>query len=201
MPKKSKIVKLFISIGIKGVLCIVCLASVAFALVTYSTAVTITPTQQLTAGVGTSAFTVYVNEVNQVRYVPGTTGGFSELTLNTGDTTTYAFKVVTDAHKVCAVKVELQSAMDGLKFSNFDVTVRSSTGGAWGTETLYDAATGTNAKASINGLTPGDAAYVHQDVSTTKYYEIQVTYSYDKVDTNTAITPTFVFTPLPQDGF
>ena len=80
-----------------------------------------------------------MNEVNQARYMPG---GFSEPTLNTGDTSTYSFKVVTDANKVCAVKVDLTSEMDESKFSNFVITVRSSTGGSWGAETLYAASTG-----------------------------------------------------------
>jgi hypothetical protein len=91
--------------------------------------------------------------------------------------------------------------MDASKFSNFDIIVRSSTGGAWGSETLYVASTGDTTKASINGLTLGDAAYVHQAVSTTKYYEIQVTYSYDKVNDTSQIPVTFQFTPLPQDDF
>ncbi len=59
----------------------------------------------------------------------------------------------------------------------------------------YASSTGGTTKASIDGLTPGDAAYVHQAVSTTKYYEIQVTYSYDKVDDKTQIPVTFQFTP------
>ena len=198
MVKKGKLLKLFISLGIKGIICIVCLASVAFALVSYTSTVTTTPTQQLTVGTDTAAWTIYVNEVNQIRYLPG---GPSEPTLDTGDTGTYAFKVVTDADKVCAVKVELTSAMAGAKFSNFDITVRSSTGGAWGAETLYAASTGGGTKASIDGLTPSDAAYIHQATSTTKYYEIKVTYSYDKVDDPTPIPVTLRFTPLPQDNF
>jgi hypothetical protein len=198
MPNKRKLLKLFISLGIKGVLCLICLASVAFALVTYTSSVTISPFQQLSVGAATASWTIYVNEVNQVRYMPG---GFSEPTLSTGDASTYAFKVVTDTNKACAVKVELTSAMNASKFSNFDITVRSSTGEAWGTETLYAASTGDTTKTPINGLTPADAAYVHQAASTTKYYEIQVTYSYDKVNDTTQIPVTFQFTPLPQNDF
>lgn len=198
MTNKGRLLKLFVSLGSKGVLCLICLASVAFALVTYTSSVTIYPTQQLSVGTTTASWTIYVNEVNQIRYMPG---GFSEPTLSTGDTSTYAFKVVTDANKVCAVKVELTSAMNASKFSNFDITVQSSTGGAWGAETLYAASTGGTTKDSINGLTQGDAAYVHQVASTTKYYEIQVTYSYDKVDDTTPIPVTFQFTPLPQGNF
>jgi hypothetical protein len=123
-------------------------------------------------------------------------GGSSESTLNPGDTSTYAFEVVTDANKECAVEVELASAMDETVFSNFDITVLSSaSGGTWTAEPLYTTPTGTTTTPSINGLTQGAAAYIHQDISTTKYYEIQVTYSY--VGESTPITATFVFTPFP----
>jgi hypothetical protein len=129
-------------------------------------------------------------------------GGSSETTLNTGDTSTYAFEVVTDANKVCAVEVGLTTAMNASKFSNFDITVLSSTtGGSWGAETLYNATTGSTTVASINGLNQGAVAYIHQGLSTTKYYEIQVTYSYDLVDATTPITATFQFTPLPLNSF
>ena len=203
MLNKRKILKLFASLGIKGVLCLICLficlASISFALVKYTSTVTITPTVQLSVGTTTASWTIYVNEVNQVQYMPG---GASATTLNTGDTSTYAFEVVTDANKVCAVEVELTTAMDPTKFSNFDITVLSSTaGGSWGPETLYTAPTGSATMASINGLTQDAAAYIHQGLSTTKYYEIQVTYSYDLVDNTTPITATFQFTPLPQNGF
>lgn len=201
MLSKAKLRKLVLSIGIKGIICLFCLGSIGFALVTYTTAVTITPVVQLSPGVATEAFNVYVNDQNKVRYVPGGTNGESETTLNTGDTTTYAFKVVTDAAKVCAIEVNLQTAMDEAKFSSFTITVLSSTGGAWSAETLYVAATGSTTKASINGLTPGDTAYIHQATGTTKYYEIQITYSYDIVDDTAQIVPTFVYTPYAQDGF
>jgi intein-encoded DNA endonuclease-like protein len=139
-----------------------------------------------------------VNDVNQVRYLPG---GSAEPTLNTGESSTYAFKVVTDTNKVCAIKIELTSAVNGSKFSNFNITVRSSTGGAWTDETLYAGATGVSTKSYINGLTGGDAGYVHQAASTTRYYEVKVTYSYDKVDATAQVTATFQYTPLPQNSF
>ena len=117
MLNKRKILKLFASLGIKGVLCLICLficlASISFALVTYTSTVTITPTVQLSVGTTTASWTIYVNEVNQVQYMPG---GASATTLNTGDTSTYAFEVVTDANKVCAVEVELTTAMDPPNF-------------------------------------------------------------------------------------
>lgn len=198
MVKKSKLFKLFVLLGFKGILCIICLASVGAALVTYTSSITATPTLQLTQGATTATWTLYINEVNQVRYLPG---GFTEPTLNTADTTTYCFKVVTDTHKVCAVNVELTAAVDAAKFSRFDITVLSSTGGSWGAETLYSGATGTGTKTAIDGLTPGDAGYVHQASSSTVYYLIKVTYSYDLVDYNDAIPITVRLTPLPQDDF
>ena len=124
--KKSKLVKLFFSLCINGIICLICLASVVVALVDYQGTVTTSPTRQLTVGTITDAWTIYVNEVNQVRCVPDQ---FTTPTLDTDNTGTYSFKVVTDANKVCAVKVELVTAMDPLKFSKFDITVSSSTGG------------------------------------------------------------------------
>jgi hypothetical protein len=116
------------------------------------------------------------------------------------DTSTYAFEVVTDANKVCAIEVELTSAMDPSKFSSFDITVLSSpSGGAWTAANLYTGPTGSTTTPSIDGLTQGAAAYIHQGLSLTMYYEIQVTYSYD--GDNTPLTATFQFTPLPLNSF
>jgi len=185
-------------LGVKGILCLAFLSMITTALVTYTAILTMTPTQQFNIGAATPSWTVYVNDVNQVRYLPG---GSTEPTLNTGDSNTYAFKVVTDANKVCAIKIELTSAVDSAKFSNFNITVRSSTGGAWSAETLYAGATGSTTKSYINGLTGSDAGYVHQATSTTKYYEVKVTYSYDKVDATAQVTVPFQYTPLPQDSF
>ena len=195
----AKLLKLFVSPGVKVALCLICLVAVAFALVIYSGSVVITPVEQLSVGASSTSWNIYVNEVNQVRYMPG---GFSEPTLSPSDTSTYAFKVVTDQYKVCAVKVQLSSAMNASKFSQFEITVLSSTeGGSWGQEQLYSAATGATTKAYIDGLVQGDAAYIHQDISTVKYYLIQVTYSYDLVNATSQIPVTFQFTPLPQDSF
>jgi len=80
-------------VGVKVILCIVSLVMVAMALVTYSATVTITTTQQFSIGATSASWTVYVNDVDKVRYLPG---GSAEPTLNTGDPSTYAFKV-TDA--------------------------------------------------------------------------------------------------------
>ena len=198
MTNKRKLFKLFVSLGVKGLVCIVCLAAVGFALVTYTNSVTISPTIQFAIGQTTASWTIYVNEVDQARYMPG---GFSEPTLNTADSSTYSFRVTTDADRVCAVEVTLPTAMDPTLFSKFQITVLSSTGGAWSNETLYAASTGATTKDYVDGLTQGNAAYIHQDLSTVCYYIVQVTYSYDLVSQNTQIPITFQFTPLPQDGF
>jgi hypothetical protein len=198
MANKRKL-KQFFSPAVKVALVLICLAAVAFALVIYTGSVVINPVEQLSVGASSSSWNIYVNEVNQVRYMPG---GFAEPTLNPSDTSTYAFKVVTDSYKVCAVKVQLSSAMNASEFSNFEITVLSSTaGGAWAQEPLYAASTGATTKAYIDGLVPGDAAYIHQAISTVKYYLIQVTYSYDLVNATSQIPVTFQFIPLPQDTF
>ena len=195
MKIKKKILAI---LGIKGLLAVSALMTIAMALVVYTAAVTVNPTQQLTIGATSASWTVYVNDVNQVRYLPN---GFTEPTLNTDDSSTYAFKTATDANKVCAIKIELTSAIDGAKFSNYNIAIRSSTGGAWSDETIYVGATGATTKSYINGLTGGEVGYIHQIASTTKYYEIKVTYSYDKVDSIAQVTSTFQYTPLPQDSF
>ena len=194
----NKIKRIGAIIGIKGILSIASLTTIALALVFYTVAVTVSPAQQFTVGATSDSWTVYVNEVNQARYLPG---GLSQPTFDSGDTNTYAMKVVTDANKVCAVKIELTAAMNSSKFSNFDITAQYWTGAVWADATLYDAATGSTTKASIDGLTGGDAAYIHQAVSTTTYYLIKVTYSYDLVDETAQVTATFQYTPLPADTF
>ena len=185
-------------LGLKGILVLVALTTIGFALVTYSATVQVNPIQQFTIGATSDSWTVYVNEVNQVRYL---SGGSSQPTFNASDTDTYASKVVTDANKVCVVKIELTEAINSSKFSNFNITAQYWTGAAWDDATLYDAATGSTPKSSIDGLTGGDAGYIHQAVSTTTYYLIKVTYSYDLVDETDQVTATFQYTPLPQDSF
>ena len=185
-------------LGLKGVLAISSLVTIAVALVIYSAAVTVTPTQQFTIGASSASWTIYVNEVDQVRYLPGVA---SEPTFNDADTGTYAFKVVTDDDKVCAVEIVLNSAMDNEKFSNFNITVDAWDGDSWETATLYDAATGSTTVTDIDGLTT-TAGYIHQAAGATPtYYLVTVTYSYDLVDSNTDVTATFNYTPLPADSF
>ena len=184
-------------LGLKGILAISSLATIAVALVIYSAAVTVTPTQQFTIGASSDSWTIYVNEVDQPRYLPGAN---SEPAFSDADTGTYAFKVVTDATKVCAVEIVLNSAMDTGKFSKFDITVDAWDGDSWETATLYNAATGSTTVTDIDGLTT-TAGYIHQAVSTEAHYMVTVTYSYNLVDTNTDVTATFDYTPLPADAF
>ena len=191
----KKFKKIGAILGTKGVLAVASLITVAVALVVYSAAITITPTRQFTIGASSDSWTVYINEVDQVRYLPG---NYSAPTLNTGDTSTYAFRVVTDANKASAVQIELTSAMDSALFSNFDITVSYWVAGTgWVSATLYDSATGGSSISSIDGLTT-NAGYIRQAASNDIYYLVRVTYSYDLVDTTTPITATFQYTPLPQ---
>ena len=186
--------KIGIILGLKGCLAACSLITIALALVVYSASVTVTPIQQFTIGSSSDSWTIYVNEIDQIRYLPG---GFSEPVFDSGDTSTYAFRVVTDAEKTCAVKIELTSAMDSGKFSNFDITVDYWTGAAWASATLYDSATGPTTITEIDGLSAGAAGYIQQAVSTTTYYLVKATYSYDLVDDTTQVTATFQYTPLP----
>jgi hypothetical protein len=193
--KKSKLAKL---LSFKLLLVIALMLSSVAALVVYTAGVLVTPTEQYTIGSTTSSWSMYINEVDVTRYLPGAA---AKPTFNSGDTGTYAFKVVTDPQKVCAVKIELTSAMNSSKFSKYQITVESWTGSAWATETLYAASTGATTKTFINGLTLGDAGYIHQAASATKYYLVTVTYSYDLVGETTQVSSTFQYTPLPQDSF
>jgi len=190
-------------LGVKGFLCLASLTAIVLALVTYTTPVTITPTAQFTIGATTASWTVYVNDINETRNLPGSgsPAGSQTPMFNDSDSSTYAFKVVTDAAQVCAVKIELTAPVNSSKFSKFEITAKYWNGSTWVDEALYNAATGSTAKSYINGLTLGDAGYVHQGTTTTRYYLIIVEYSYDLVDETTPITVTFQYTPLPRDAF
>jgi hypothetical protein len=193
----NKIKKIGTILGIKGILSIASLTTIALALVVYTASVTMTPTLQFTKGASSDSWTVYINEVDEVRYLPG---NYSAPTLDTGDTSTYAFRVVTDANKVCAVQIELTSAMSSALFSNFDITVSYwVVGSGWASATLYNSDTGSTPITAIDGLTT-NAGYIHQAASANVYYLVEVTYSYDKVDTTTQVTANFQYTPLPADA-
>jgi hypothetical protein len=195
---RMKFKRLGAMLGVKGVLCIISLTMIVVALVIYTVSVAITPTLQFSTGAASSSWTVYVNDVNKARYLPG---GATESTFNASNPNTYAFKVVTDANQVCAVKIELTSAVNASKFSNFNITLEYWNSTAWVSGTLYNAATGSTAKSYMDGLAAGDSGYVHQGISTTQCYLIKVTYSYDKVDETTQVATTFQYTPLPQSSF
>lgn len=192
----GKMRKIQLLLGLKGILSIACLTTIAVALVVYTASVTMTPRFQFTQGAETDSWDLYLNEVNQVRYLPGGSVAPVDSSLNT-----YAFKVVTDATKVCAVKIELTSVMDSSKFTNFDITVDYSDGGAWAPAPLYASETGSTTITAINGLSGSAAGYIHQGISTTAYYIVKVTYSYDKVADATSITATFQYTPLARASF
>ncbi|MDH5461939.1 MAG: hypothetical protein OEZ29_00430 [Candidatus Bathyarchaeota archaeon] len=195
--------KLGAILGVKGFLCVASMTMIALSLTTYMATIYITPKQQLTMGATSASWTVYVNDVNETRYLPGSGGpaGSEEPTFNASDSSTYAFKVVTDEDYVCAVKIELTSAVNSTKFSKFEITAKRWNGSAWSDESLYDAATGSTTRSYINGLTAEDAGYIHQGTSETRYYLIQVTYSYDQVDETSQVTVEFQYEPLPQASF
>jgi hypothetical protein len=186
----NKIRKIKALLGIKGLLAIASLTTIAMALVFYTASVTITPTAQFTLGTSSDSWTIYINEVNQVRYLPGG---------DTAPTTsaTNAFSLDT-TNRGCAVQIELTTAMNSGLFTNFDITVLYYDAvGGWTSTQLYDSATGGSPISSINGLTT-NAGYIRQASGTgATSYLVQVTYSYDQVDTTALVTATFQYTPLP----
>lgn len=194
--------KLRAILGVKGFLCLLSLAMVVLALVAYTAQVTITPTKQFTIGATTQSWTIYVNDINQTRYLPGSgspAGSAVPTTVppTTADPTSFAFYLVTDASKDCAVNITLSSAVNSSKFSKFEIRAMSWAGVSWSAVTLYDQPSGGGTKSFINGLT-NDFGYIQQAAGLSTYYLLNMTYSYDLVDTTTAITVTFSYTPLPQ---
>jgi len=175
------------------------LVGVAFvvALFSYTTTVTIQPYKQLSLGASSASWTIYVNDLDQVQYVPGAT---SEPAFDASDTSTYAFNVTTDANRVCAVEISLETPMSSAYFSSFQITVLYWTGSAWALSTLYNAATGSSSIPYIDGTTstPG---YIHQDISTSTYYLVAITYSYNLVDLTSPYTVNLKYTPLPLSSF
>ena len=184
----NKIRKIRALLGIKGLLAVASLTSIALALVVYTASVAITPTTQFTLGTASDSWNIYINEVNQVRYLPG--GSILP------DSSSFAFRLDT-TNKGCAVQIELTSAMSNGLFSNFDITVMYWDGSAWASAQLYNSATGGSTISSIDGTTT-NAGFIRQALGTgTTYYLVQVTYSYNLVDTTSAVTATFQYTPLP----
>jgi hypothetical protein len=185
-------------LSFKVIICLTVFISLAVALVSYQAEINITPVQQFVTGTTTASWNVYVNQVNIPCYLPG---GTSQPTLDTGDSSTFAFKATTDENQVMAVKIELVETVDSATFSKFDITVLSWTGSSWTPVTLYNAASGTTTKANIDGTNATDIGYVHQAISTTAYYLVKATYSYDKSDSTAASGFTLKYTPLPADAF
>lgn len=191
-------------LGLKGILSLICMTTIVVALVTYTAGITMDPTRQFASGATTADWTIYVNEVDAGRYLPGAgvPAGSGQPPFDAGNASTYAFRVVTDAGKVCGIKLELTAVVDATKFSRFEITAMKWDGvSSWVAETLYTAATGSTVKGYVDGLTGGDAAYIHQPTSTDAYYALHVTYSYDLVDADAQMPVTIQYTPLPQDSF
>ncbi len=172
--------------------------AVAVTLSSYTTTLTITGVKQLSQGASTSSWTVYVNEQNQIQYVPGAT---SEPIFNPDDTSTYAFNVTTDANKACSVEINLALPVSS-DFSSFEITVLYWTGSAWSSAQLYTTATGSTPLTFIDGTMSSTSGYIQQAVSTSTYYLVEVTYTYTQANPpNTPYTVDFVFTPLPEAPF
>ena len=196
--------KLKAILGVKGALCLLSLGIVVLALVAYTAQVTITPTKPFTIGATTDSWTVYVNDVDETRYLPsnGSTpaGSFPPNGPPAiGDASSYAFYVSTDADKAISVNITMSTPADNNTFSSFQITVKNWTGLTWNDIDIYDAPTGGNIIPFINGRGPtAGYGYVQHPVSTSTFYAICVTYSYDLVDTTSVVSVTFQYTPLPQ---
>jgi len=194
--------KLKAALGTKGLLCIASLITIALALVYYTAVVTITPYKQFIIGATTDEWTVYVNDVDQVRYLPGEgspDGSTPPGNAPNGGSDTFAFKVVTDASRACAVNITLESPVDSSKFTKFEIRVMywDTATVKWVDATIHDSPSGGGTKTYIDGLT-GDFGYIQHPVSTSLYYLMKVTYSYNITDSTTAMNVTFTYTPLPQ---
>jgi len=187
-------------LGVKGIICLVALIAIVIAQLTYTATVNITLGQTgYGQGKSTESWTIYENDIDEVRYLPGAgTGGNATPTFNAGDSNTYAFKVTTDTVKGMAVKIELVDYTKTENFTKFEITAMWYNSG-WQIAQLYDGPTASAGTISfINGKTSGASGYVHQARSTsTRYYLIKVTYSYP----TTASAPSiqFRYTPTPED--
>jgi hypothetical protein len=196
--------KLRAILGVKGSLCLLSLAMVVLALVAYTATVTITPAKLFTVGATTDSWTVYVNDYNETRYLPssasvpaGSSPPIGPPAI--GDPSSFAFHVSTGTDKACAVNITMSTPANNNTFSSFQITVKSWTGLTWNDIAIYDAPTGGSAKSFIRGTNAtNDFGYVQHPVSTSTFYVICVTYSYDLVDTIDVVTVTFQYTPLPQ---
>jgi hypothetical protein len=199
IPKKFR--KFYLLAAILLIATVAAASTSAF--VMYTQTLTLTPYKQCTLGTSsTASWTTYVNETDQNIYVPS---GAAASDLDNANVTTYAFSVQTDASKVCAVKIELATALSSLDFSKFDIKVLVWTvgsPGSWSPATLYNAATGTITTSSLNGLNSEGAVYIHQAANTeTTYYLVKITYAYNLFNTTSPYTVDVKYTPLPQNSF
>lgn len=197
--------KLRAALGVKGFLCVASLITIALALVYYTAVVTINPYRQFIVGATTDDWRVYVNDIDQVRYLPGDGTPAGSVTPvgvppSDGNVSTFAFKVWPDASRACAVNITLDySSTDLANFSKFEIRVMywNTLSAGWEKATIYNASSGGPTKDFING-TAADFGYILQSVSTELYYLMNVTYSYDIADYATPFNVTFSYTPLPQ---
>ena len=170
--------------------------AVAIELFSYTATVTIQPIQQLSQGASSSSWSIYINQEDQTQYVPGAN---SEPTFDQSNTGTYAFNVTTDANKVCAVEINLETAMSSSDFSSFQITVLYWDGTEWSPATLYNAATGSTTIPYIDGTT-STSGYIHQAISTSTYYLVAITYSY-LAETTSPYTVNLQYTAIPLSSF
>lgn len=187
-------------INIRVILAAICLIAIigavaAVDLFTYTQTLTLQSREQLSMSITTASWTVYVNDANVVVYIPGNS---SEPTLNTNDPSTYSFNVTTDAYKGCAVEIQVETPAP-VAFTQFEVTVLTNSSSTWVPVSLYTTATGATTVSSgyLDGTISGASAYVHQSVSTTAYYIVQVTYTYT-ADTVTSYSIQLLYTPTAE---
>ena len=192
-------------IGVKGMICLVALIVIVVAQLTYTATVNISVgTTGYSLGKSLESWTIYTNDENEVRYLPGAgTGGNATPTFNAGDSDTWAFKVTTDTVKGLAVKIELVDYTKTQNFSRFEITAwYNTTGTAWQSAQLYDGPTSSaGTKSLINGTLSGDSGYIHQARAASgtleRYYLIRVTYSYNSTAAGPSVQ--FRYTPTPED--
>lgn len=195
----------------KGLMATLSVLAVAIALVSYTATVTININSSFTVGATTATWDVYLNDVAQLRYLPGSTAtprGSAELG---SGTTNNAFSVVDDGAQGTAVNITLTTLMSATQFSQFQITVKqwNATSSSWqaGTplSTLYTTQTGTTTMTFIQGLSGGAGqtfGFLHilKTQTTTVYFEIVVTYTVNATSAGTA-TAVFSYTPTRTSAF
>lgn len=193
-------------LGLKGIICLAALIVIVVAQLTYTATVNINVgTTEFSQGKSTESWTIYPNDIDKFRYLPGAgTGGNATPTFNAGDSNTWAFKATTDTVKGMAIKIELVDYTKTENFTKFEITAiwYNTTASAWESAQLYDGATSSaGTKALINGTSSADHGYIHQERATsgtlTRHYLIKVTYSYETEAAGPSVQ--FKYTPTPED--